>query len=76
MGWPGVGTVSCCQDLARLACVETVFPNTIWNGLLTVKVFPKHIYVVTVDSRITVFTMSSICCVVTRLAVSYCCRFS
>jgi len=64
MGWSGVGTVSCCQGLARLACVGTVFPNTIWNGLSMVKVFPKIIYVKTVDSRITVFTMSSICCVV------------
>ena len=41
-----------------------------------VKVFPKYIYVKTVDSRITVFAMSRICCVVTRLAVSYCCHFS
>jgi len=24
--------VSCCQGLARLAGVEAVFPNTIWNG--------------------------------------------
>jgi len=64
MGWSGVGTVSCCQGLARLACVGTVFPNTIWNGLSMVKVFPKIIYVKTVDSRITVFTMSRICCVV------------
>ena len=38
--------------------------------------FPKYIYVKTVDSLITVFTMSKICCVVTRLAMSYCCRFS
>jgi len=75
-GWPGIGAVSCCQSLARLACVETVFPDTVCNGLSTVKVFPKYIYVKTADSRITVFTMSSICCVATRLAVSNCCRFS
>ena len=42
----------CCQGLVRLACVETVFPKTIGNGLLTVKVFPKYIYVKTVDSLI------------------------
>jgi len=48
-----------------------VFPKYI-----DVKVFPKHIYVKTDDSQITVFTTSRICCVVTRLAASYCCRFS
>jgi len=60
MGWLGVGNVSCCQGLARLACVVTVFPNTFWNGLLAVKGFPKCIYVNTVDSLITVFNMSRI----------------
>jgi len=62
----------------RLACVETLtaFPNTIWNGLLAVKGFPKYIYVKTVDTLMHVFAMSRFCCVVTRLAVSCCCRFS
>jgi len=57
------------------ACVETVFPNTIWNGLLAVDVFPKYIYVKAVDSISSIFTMSKICCVVTRLAeilLSFC----
>jgi len=39
MGWLDVGTVSCGQGLTRLACVETVFPNTISNGLLGWKCF-------------------------------------
>jgi len=55
---------------------ETVLPNTIWNGLLAVKGFPKYIYVMTVDSLITVFNMLGICCVVTMSAVSCCCQFS
>ena len=76
MCWLGVGTVSCCQGLARFACVETVLLNTIWNGLLAVKGFPKYINVNTVVSLITVFTMSRICCVVTRLAVRCCCCLS
>jgi len=53
MGWLSVGTVSCCQGLARLACVEAAFPNTIWNGHLAVKGFPNYIYVKIVDSLIT-----------------------
>ena len=55
--------ISCCQGLAKLACVEAVFPNTISNELLAVEVFPKCIYVRTVDSRITVFTMYVFCCI-------------
>ena len=55
--------ISCCQGLAKLACVEAVFPNRIWNGLLAVEVFPKCVYVRTVDSRITVFTMHVFCCI-------------
>ena len=42
---------------------QIVFPNTIWNGLLAVEVFPKCVYVTTVDSRITVFTMHVFCCI-------------
>jgi len=52
-----------CQGLAKLACVEAVFPNTIWNGLLAVEVFPKCVYLRTVDSQITVFTMYVFCCI-------------
>ena len=62
-----------CQGLAS---VGTVFPITVCNGLLTVKGFPKHTYVKTVNGLITIITMSKICCVVTRLAVSYCCCFA
>jgi len=53
MGGLRVGAVLCCHGLARLACVGTVFPNTIWNRLLAVKASPKYIYVKTVDSLIT-----------------------
>ena len=53
--------------LAKLACVEAVFPNTIWNGLLAVEVFPKCVYVRTVDSRITVYTMHVFCCIFTMV---------
>jgi len=53
-----------------------VFPKTIWNGLLSVKGFPKYIYVTTIDSHITVFSMSRIYCVVTISAVRCCCHFS
>jgi len=55
---------------------ETVFPKTIWNGLLSVKGFPKYIYVTTIDSHITVFSMSRIYCVVTISSVRCCCHFS
>jgi len=57
--------MSCCQGLAKLVSVEAVFPNTIWNGLLAVEVFPpkNSVYVRTVDSRITVFTMHVFCCI-------------
>jgi len=38
--------------------------------------FPKYIYVNTADRLVTVFTMSRICCVIMRLAVSCCCHLS
>ena len=50
------------RSLARLAYVEAVFPNTIWNGCFAVEVFPKCVYVRSVDSRITVFSMYVFCC--------------
>ena len=55
--------ISCCQGLAKLACVEAVFPNTICYGLLAVEVFPNCVYVRTVGSGITVFTMYVLCCI-------------
>jgi len=48
--------------LARAACVEAVFPNTIWNGIFGTGSIFKCAYVRTVDSRITVFTMYVFCC--------------
>ena len=63
LAWHRYCVISCCQGLAKLACVEAVFPNTIWNVLLAVEVFPKCVYVRTVDSRITVFTIYVFCCI-------------
>jgi len=73
MGSLCVSAVLCCQGLA---CVVTVFLHAVWNRLLVVKVFPKYIYVKPVRGQITISTKSNICCVVTRLTVSYCCRFA
>jgi len=73
MGSLGINALLCCQGLA---CVGTMFPNKIWNRLSVLKVFPKYIYVKTVDGLITIFTVSKICCVLTRLAMSYCCCFT
>jgi len=63
----------CCQGLAKLACVEAVFPNTISNGLLAVEVFPKCVYVRTVDSRITAFTMYVFVVFLSGVSFVFCC---
>jgi len=39
----------CCQGCV---CAGTVFPNTVWNGLLALKEFPKYIYVKIVDNLV------------------------
>ena len=64
MGWPGVGAVSYHVVMALQGlfvwkqCFQTRYETDFWRW----KCFQNGVYVKTVDSRITVFTMYVFCC--------------
>jgi len=64
MGWPVVGTVSShvVKALQGLPVWKQCFQPQFGMDFLAEVVFPKYVYVRTVDSRITVFTMYVFCC--------------